>query len=195
MARVLVVDDEPKLGKLTAEMLALDGHAVVRAGGGREALAELAGQAFDVVVTDLRMPEVDGLAVLGAARGLAHSFAGIDVQIDMPALRVQADPGRLRQVFVNLLANAGQAGARNLEVLGRATDGVARVEIRDDGPGIPADVRSRLFDPFATGRRGGTGLGLAISRRIVERHGGVLGLLDDHRPGAAFELRLPLVSG
>jgi DNA-binding NtrC family response regulator len=70
MARVLVVDDEPKLGKLTAEMLALDGHAVVRAGGGREALAELAGQAFDVVVTDLRMPEVDGLAVLTAARAL-----------------------------------------------------------------------------------------------------------------------------
>ena len=68
MARVLVVDDEPKLGKLTAEMLALDGHAVVRAGGGREALAELAGRAFDVVVTDLRMPEVDGLAVLTAAR-------------------------------------------------------------------------------------------------------------------------------
>jgi DNA-binding NtrC family response regulator len=70
MARVLVVDDEPKLGRLTAEMLALDRHSVVRAGGGREALAELAGQAFDVVVTDLRMPEVDGLAVLGAARAL-----------------------------------------------------------------------------------------------------------------------------
>jgi DNA-binding NtrC family response regulator len=51
-------------------MLALDGHAVVRAGGGREALAELAGRAFDVVVTDLRMPEVDGLAVLTAARAL-----------------------------------------------------------------------------------------------------------------------------
>jgi DNA-binding NtrC family response regulator len=70
MARVLVVDDEPKLGKLTAEMLALDGHAVVRAGGGKEALGLLAAQGFDVVVTDLRMPEVDGLAVLRAARAL-----------------------------------------------------------------------------------------------------------------------------
>jgi DNA-binding NtrC family response regulator len=65
-----VVDDEPKLGKLTAEMLALDGHAVVRAGGGRDALALLAARAFDVVVTDLRMPDVDGFAVLGAARAL-----------------------------------------------------------------------------------------------------------------------------
>jgi DNA-binding NtrC family response regulator len=69
MPRVLVVDDEPKLGRLVQEMLELDGHAVVRAGGGAEALALLEGAPFDVVVTDLRMPGVDGLAVLRAARG------------------------------------------------------------------------------------------------------------------------------
>jgi DNA-binding NtrC family response regulator len=68
MARVLVVDDEPKLGRFVAEMLELDGHDVVRAGGGREALVHLAAAPFDLVVTDLRMPEVDGLAVLRAAR-------------------------------------------------------------------------------------------------------------------------------
>lgn len=68
MARVLVVDDEPKLGRFVAEMLELDGHAVVRAGGGREALVHLGAAPFDLVVTDLRMPEVDGLAVLRAAR-------------------------------------------------------------------------------------------------------------------------------
>jgi DNA-binding NtrC family response regulator len=68
MPRVLVVDDEPKLGRLVQEMLELDGHAVVRAAGGPEAVALLEGTAFDVVVTDLRMPVVDGLAVLRAAR-------------------------------------------------------------------------------------------------------------------------------
>jgi DNA-binding NtrC family response regulator len=68
MPRVLVVDDEPKLGRLVQEMLELDGHAVVRAGGGGEALALLQGTPFDVVVTDLRMPGVDGLGVLRAAR-------------------------------------------------------------------------------------------------------------------------------
>jgi len=71
MSSVLVVDDEPKLGKLVAEMLALDGHAVAVVRGGREALRLLPERAFDVVVTDLRMPEVDGLAVLEAARALA----------------------------------------------------------------------------------------------------------------------------
>ena len=68
MARVLVVDDEPKLGKLVSEALALDGHAVTRAGGGRAALAELQKEAFEIVVADLRMPDVDGLGVLQAAR-------------------------------------------------------------------------------------------------------------------------------
>jgi DNA-binding NtrC family response regulator len=71
MARILVVDDEPKLGRVVAQMLELDGHAVVRAGGGREALARLAEDDFDLVVTDLRMPDVDGLAVLRAARAKA----------------------------------------------------------------------------------------------------------------------------
>ena len=68
MARVLVVDDEPKLGKFVTQALELDGNEVVRAGGGREALDLLAARSFEIVVTDLRMPEVDGLAVLGAAR-------------------------------------------------------------------------------------------------------------------------------
>jgi len=68
MARLLVVDDEPKLGRLVAEMLELDGHAVTRVEGGRAALVELGARPFDVVLTDLKMPDVDGMAVLGAAR-------------------------------------------------------------------------------------------------------------------------------
>ena len=70
MARVLVVDDEPKLGNVVNQMLQLDGHEVLRVGGGPEALAPIATGRFDVVVTDLRMPGVDGLAVLRAARAL-----------------------------------------------------------------------------------------------------------------------------
>jgi DNA-binding NtrC family response regulator len=68
MPRILVVDDEPKLGRMMQEMLELDGHAVERVTGGADALARLAAAPFDVVVTDLRMPGVDGLAVLRGAR-------------------------------------------------------------------------------------------------------------------------------
>jgi len=70
MARILIVDDEPKLGVVVAEALELDGHEAERVGGGRDALARLEPGRFDVVVTDLRMPDVDGLAVLRAARAL-----------------------------------------------------------------------------------------------------------------------------
>jgi DNA-binding NtrC family response regulator len=68
VARILVVDDEPKLGALAAEMLTLDGHRVERVTSGRQALVELATGVFDIVLSDLRMPEVDGLAVLREAR-------------------------------------------------------------------------------------------------------------------------------
>ena len=68
MARILVVDDEPKLSKLVAEMLQRDGHEVTRTVGGRDALVSIAAKTFDAVLTDLRMPDVDGMAVLRAAR-------------------------------------------------------------------------------------------------------------------------------
>ena len=70
MAGVLVVEDEVKLGRLVAEALELDGFGVVRVGGGRAALVALAQRPFDVVLTDLKMPEEDGMAVLQAALAL-----------------------------------------------------------------------------------------------------------------------------
>ena len=80
------------------------------------------------------------------------------------------------------------------------TDGdVARVLVRDRGPGIPAAERHLIFDPFARGGaadggRGGKGLGLFIARRVVEAHGGVIGLRPV-RPGAEFCIELPLADG
>jgi CheY-like chemotaxis protein len=70
MAAILLADDEVKLGGV-AEALTLAGHSVTRVTGGRAALVELASKRFEVVVTDLRMPEVDGLAVLAEAKRLA----------------------------------------------------------------------------------------------------------------------------
>ncbi len=139
------------------------------------------------------MAPIDVAAVAAdAARSAERSYPNVTFRIALPQMQANGDQGRLRQVFGNLLVNAAQAGARTIEVFGEASGGMARIEVRDDGPGIDPAVRDRLFEPFATSRARGTGLGLAISRRIVGRHGGHLALVSDGRSGAAFELRLPL---
>jgi two-component system, NtrC family, sensor histidine kinase HupT/HoxJ len=64
--------------------------------------------------------------------------------------------------------------------------------LADEGPGVPPEIRERVFDPFVTrGKKRGTGLGLAVARRFVEDHGGRIELLEEG-PGARFRIRLPL---
>jgi signal transduction histidine kinase len=77
----------------------------------------------------------------------------------------------------------------------QADEDVVRVTVRDTGPGIPLDLRDRIFEPFFSARKEGTGLGLAIARRIARAHGGRLRLLDGSETGAAFEVEIPLAHG
>ena len=180
-----------------AELSAKDREALADVLGEVERLRRLTEDFLDLArEPELSLAPVDlGEVAAEAARALARSHPGVVVRLEIPPLRVTADASRIRQVLANLLVNAAQAGARAIEVRG-VTDGPrARIEIVDDGPGVEPALRQRLFDPFATGRAEGTGLGLAISRRIAERHGGALRLLPRDRPGASFELTLPLAPG
>jgi signal transduction histidine kinase len=125
-----------------------------------------------------------------AARA-SHAATGVAIDVQSPAgLHVQGDGGRLRQVLLNLVANAARAGAQRVRFQAAADGTRIRLDVADDGPGIPETIRPRLFEPFATTREDGNGLGLAVSRRIVERHGGSLALLPA-TPGATFRIELP----
>jgi signal transduction histidine kinase len=136
-----------------------------------------------------------GEVLTNAARGCEAGHRDVRVQCRFAELpKVAGDPGRLLQVFANLLANASQAiGSGEVELSAEASGGLARVRVHDDGPGLPAAVRERLFDPFVTTKAGGTGLGLTISKMLVEQHGGTLALADDGRPGTTFEVHLPVL--
>ena len=108
--------------------------------------------------------------------------------------RLPVDPEQMRQVWLNLAANAlealGERGTLTVSWTMRPDDQVA-VEFRDDGPGIePADL-GRVGEPFFTTKRGGTGLGLAIALRIVERHGGGLTLESAAGRGTTARVTLP----
>jgi PAS domain S-box-containing protein len=139
---------------------------------------------------------VDLGAVVTAARRRVAAPEGIAWEYScQPApLVVHADPGLLEQVFRNLFANSVQAMGRagKTTVRGVRSEAGDDIVIADTGPGIPAEVRDRLFEPLVTTKPGGTGLGLPICRQIIEQHGGTMQLIETGSSGTAFLVRLPL---
>jgi PAS domain S-box-containing protein len=125
---------------------------------------------------------------------LRHDAAvHLSVQLDPQPFVVAADPVQLRQVLGNLVSNAIQAKPSGGEIRIRASrQGTSdTIVVEDDGPGIPEELRGRIFEPLVTTKPKGTGLGLAICRQIMERHGGDIELLATNRAGATFQIRLP----
>lgn len=151
---------------------------------------------------EIRSAEVDVTAMLrdliAEAAELSWAGAGVDIQMHskpVPAV-VAGDAIKLKIVFTNLLRNAIDAvdDRGRVEVTANvdaATDHVV-IGVRDDGPGVPEEIRPRLFRPFATTKARGTGLGLAIASRFVGLHEGEISFADA-RPGTTFTVSLPLL--
>lgn len=124
------------------------------------------------------------------ARRLAEPhLGGAAVQISGEAPPLQGDEDLLTRLLLGLLINAGQAGARQVQ-LQLSGEREAVLLLSDDGPGFPEGAGDAVFEPFFTTRASGTGLGLALARRVAEAHGGQLGRATG--PGGALCLRLPL---
>lgn len=117
----------------------------------------------------------------------------VRVEVD-PEVSVRVARATLERVVTNLLANAAEAMPNGGEVFIRSEvqDGRIVLTFQDTGPGVPAEIRDRLFEPFVShGKRDGLGLGLALSRKIVQEHGGDL-WFEPSASGACFRLALPL---
>ena len=120
-----------------------------------------------------------------------------DVAIGLPP--VVSDAEQMRQVFINLIANAidamGEGGEIRIGATCETQPGGERyvvVRLRDEGCGIPAEIQSRLFEPFFSTKEEGTGLGLCISAQILERHGGRLVLESSSNKGTTFAVKIPV---
>lgn len=125
---------------------------------------------------------------------LEHAQLPADVQVipENLDLAIDADADDLAHVIANLLGNAAQAqgGRGRVHVKARRFKGGTTIRVADEGPGVPAEIRHRIFDALFTTKPRGTGLGLALSRRILYAHGGEIDL-EDSPGGAVFRLWVP----
>jgi two-component system NtrC family sensor kinase len=122
----------------------------------------------------------------------------IDCDFDPAEPPILIDADALHQAMLNLIGNAIDAAEGEPKPRVRISTGFDPVddrviiEIADDGPGIPADRRARIFEPFfSTKGQRGTGLGLAVARKLIEKHGGGIDLVEENRTGATFRVTLP----
>jgi signal transduction histidine kinase len=176
-----------RLGRLVAELLDLS--------------------RLDAGVVPLVREEINVAEFLAAVvREAEVTTAGADrpvrftVDVAGGPVTVAADPGRLHQVFANLLDNAARHGPPGgvVTVAARAEPDRTVFEVTDQGPGIPVAQRTRVFDRFTRGERasgGGTGLGLAIARWVVQLHGGTIAVVDPGPGPAGCRIQVVLPRG
>ncbi|MDX1430123.1 MAG: ATP-binding protein, partial [Rhodothermales bacterium] len=172
-----------------------------------DSLARIANEFSSFARMPRRIEEVLDLnAVVAEAVSLMEAEADFEIDTDLQdvTLPVRADREEVRRIYINLIKNAIQAIPDEKE--GRITvrtrletagDGVARwaySSIRDNGAGISAELRSKIFVPNFSTKTSGTGLGLAIARKSVEDLHGEIGFETDDGRGTTFWVRLPLES-
>lgn len=142
--------------------------------------------------TSLNCSVQDTVAFL--ARQFEHARVEVVLACDTRLPDLPLDPNKVRQLLYNLLLNALQAIVRNGKITVRTSwDAAANavlLEVVDTGPGIPFEIRERIFDPFVSTKTGGGGLGLAIARQIVAEHGGQI-TFETSEDGTIFRVRLP----
>ena len=184
-----------KLGNGDAEMLTRSTQMIINQ---VQAMKRMVNEFSDYA----RMPApvlatLDLNALIGEVLGLYEtSQARINVALDPELTLVWGDASQLRQIIHNLLRNAedAQDGFDDAQVLvsTRAINGMAELSVSDSGPGFPAEMMSRVFEPYVTTKAGGTGLGLAIVKKIVDEHQGRIRIKNLQPTGAEVSIRLPL---
>lgn len=125
-------------------------------------------------------------------------FSGIEIVVSGNTVEGWFDPGKLTRVFQNLLINACEAVGHQggtVEISTHSSGDALEVRVSDSGRGIPEAMKVRVFDPFVSyGKENGTGLGLTVVQKIVQDHGGEVGVEQTSPSGTVIRVQLPLLS-
>lgn len=136
---------------------------------------------------------IDGVLALLQSRAQRDGVQ-LTRQADIGDVLLRCDREQMMQVFLNLILNAlsfvGEAG--QVRVSTHRDEEALWISVADDGPGVPPELRERIFDPFFSRREGGIGLGLTIVQQIVQAHGGTLSVGESTWGGASFNMRFDL---
>jgi signal transduction histidine kinase len=152
---------------------------------------------------EMKLLEVEPAALVGDAISISrmdqlYKLRRVQSRVEERLPRVRADRQKLTQVLVNLIRNALQATQNGTEVriTARAlSPAEVEIAVEDDGPGVPPELRARLFQPFVSGKgEQGLGMGLYMARLVVDSHRGRIGAADRPSGGARFEVVLPAVA-
>jgi signal transduction histidine kinase len=145
------------------------------------------------------MPRYERISLNEILRESVTLFSQVEgiafkTKFDETLVPIVADRDELRRVFINILRNSVQAMPKGgtVEMSTRLEDGSCVITLRDNGPGIPEDIRSRVFQPNFSTKTDGMGIGLAISRKVIEDLNGTIELWSKVGEGTTIEIRLPM---
>jgi signal transduction histidine kinase len=124
----------------------------------------------------------------------ARQGVKVSAKLDGKALPVRADADLIKQALLNVVLNGVQAMKEGgeLHVVARRDDAAATIEVRDEGNGIPPEIRDKVFNLYFTTKKAGSGIGLAMSYRVLQLHNGSLDFVTEMGRGTTFRLVLPL---
>ena len=186
---------EPELAGDAAELLRRAAHTIVQQ---VESMRLMLNDFSQYAAAEFQPEPIELDAVARAVLDLyLETSAGISIRPRLGAagVRIDADPGRLRQLLHNLLKNALEAQAERIagfvELRTERRGERVALTVRDAGPGFAADVIGRVFEPYVTTKPGGNGLGLAVVHKIVQDHGGGIRVYNDPDAGGCVEILFP----
>jgi len=150
------------------------------------------------VVEDINRPVEDAIKLSSVA--LRKSGIKIEKELaeNLPLCKI--DPHYIEEVILNLINNASEAvknvdREQKIKVSSSREGHFVLVRIADSGPGVPADMRNKIFEPFYTTKKDSTGIGLSLVHRIITDHGGTIDVKTSKWGGAEFRIKIPIAKG